>query len=59
MKLYKIESYLGAFLYIILGFLTIGSILNGTIGWWINLIMGMLFIAIGYYLYSKVKSIIN
>ncbi len=58
-ELHKIVSYLGALLYIVLGFLTIGSIINETSGLYINLIMGILFITIGYYLYSRAKSVIE
>ena len=58
MKFYKIVSYSAALSYVILGCLTIGSIINGTLGLYINLIMGIFFIAIGYYLYAKAKSII-
>jgi len=59
MKFYKIVSYLGAFSYILLGILTIGSIINGTKGLYINLIIGVFFTIIGYYLYAKAKSIIK
>ncbi|MGQ7869713.1 hypothetical protein [Sunxiuqinia sp. sy24] len=59
MKFYKIASYLCTFSYILLGLLTIGSIINGTIGLYINLIMGVLFTTIGYYLYAKAKSTIK
>lgn len=59
MKLYKIVSYLGAFSYILLGLLTIGSIINGTFGFYINLIIGVFFTTIGYYLYLKAKNIIK
>lgn len=55
-KTYKTISYLGAFVYVLLGFLTIGSIINGTIGLYINLIVGVIFIIIGYYFYAKAKS---
>lgn len=59
MKLYKTAAYLGAFSYILLGLLTIGGIINSTIGLYINLIMGVFFITIGCYLYLRAKSIIK
>ena len=59
MKFYKIVSYLGVFSFILLGLLTIGSIIYSTTGWVINLIMGLFFTTIGYYLYAKAKSVIK
>ncbi|MGY0425312.1 MAG: hypothetical protein ACWIPI_00575 [Polaribacter sp.] len=58
-KTYKILSHLGAILYVILGSLTIGSIVNGRLELYINLIMGGFFIIMGYYLYLKAKSTIR
>lgn len=58
MKSFKIISRIGAVSYIILGLVTIGSIFNGTMDLYINLIMGVLIMATGYYLYAKANSII-
>lgn len=58
MKFYIIISKCAAFSYVLLGLITIGSVINKTIGLSINLIMGGFFIAIGFYLYSKGESVI-
>lgn len=58
MRLYKIISFTGALTYMLLGLVTVGSVLNGNTGLYINLLMGLIFIGTGYYLYEKAKHII-
>jgi hypothetical protein len=53
---YKNIAYLGTFFWAGLGLLTIGSIAISSIGWVINLVMGSLFILIGYFLYLRAKN---
>ncbi len=53
---YKNIAYVGTVLWTGLGFLTIGSIALSSIGWAINLVMGSLFILIGYFLYLRAKN---
>ena len=48
-----------AALYLISGILIIGSIINGAIGLFINLIVGLLFICAGFYLYARAENIIR
>ena len=48
-----------AVLYLISGILIIGSILNGVIGLFINLIVGILFICAGSYLHARAENIIR
>ena len=59
MKTYKIMARMAAALYLISGILIIGSILNGTIGLFINLIIGIMFISAGAYLYARAENIIR
>ena len=56
-KLHKFASILSTGLWTGLGVLTIGSIAVSSIGWVINLGMGLLFILIGSYLYIRGKSL--
>ena len=58
MKAIKLVSKIAALSYIVLGLLTIGSIINGTTGLFINLTIGVLFIIIGFYLYARAKNIV-
>lgn len=50
---YKYSASISAILWIALGTLTIGSIVLSSIGWVINLVMGLLFILIGCFLYLR------
>ena len=59
MQAYKTVAFSGAALYLISGILIIGSILNGAIGLFINLIVGILFISAGFYLYARAGNIIR
>ena len=59
MKAYKITAFAGAAFYFISGILIIGSIINGTTGLFINLIIGTLFICAAYYLYLRAENIIK
>lgn len=59
MKTYKIMARVAAALYLISGILIIGSIINGAIGLFINLIVGILFICAGSYLYARAENIIR
>ena len=57
MKTYKIMARVATTLYLISGILIIGSILNGAIGLFINLIVGIMFISAGAYLYARAENI--
>ena len=59
MQAYKIIAFSGAAFYFITGVLIIGSIINGAIGLFINLIVGLLFICAGFYLYARAENIIR
>jgi len=62
MRIYKVSAYTGAFIWLAIGMLIIGSISLSHIGMYINIIMGMIFGLISIYLYYKTKntlSIIN
>ena len=59
MKTYKIMARVAATLYLITGILIIGSIINGAIGLFINLIFGIMFICAGFYLYARAENIIR
>ena len=48
-----------AALYLISGILIIGSIINGAIGLFINLIVGIVFIFAGAYLHARAENIIR
>jgi hypothetical protein len=53
---HKSIAFLGAIFWTALGMLAIGSIRLGTIAWVINLGMGFLFVATGYFLYRRAKN---
>ena len=59
MKTCKIMARVAAALYLISGILIIGSILNGASGLFINLIVGIMFISAGAYLYARAENIIR
>ena len=59
MKTYKIMACVAADLYLISGISIIGSIINGTIGLFINLIVGIMFISAGFYLHARADNIIR
>lgn len=59
MKMYKIMARAAAALYLISGILIIGGIINGAIGLFINLIVGILFICAGAYLHARAENIIK
>lgn len=59
MQAYKTVAFSGAAFYFITGILIIGSILNGAIGLFINLIVGLMFISAGFYLYARAENIIR
>jgi len=52
-KLFKGIAFLGAGLWMLSGVITIGSILNGTVGFFINIVVGVIFILIGVYVLTK------
>ena len=54
---YKNIAFISAILWTGLGVLTIGSIALSSIGWAINLIIGLLFMLIAYFLYLRVKNL--
>ena len=53
---YKNLAIVSALLWAGLGLLTVGSIAVSSLGWAINLIMGVLFIFIGWFLYARSDS---
>ena len=57
--IYKLATNFSIILWFLDGLLTIGSIANGTIGLFINMIMGIIFMLIGLYIYLKVKNVIR
>ena len=59
MKMYKITAHAAAAFYLVSGILIIGSIINGAIGLFINLIVGLLFICAGAYLHARAENIIK
>ena len=59
MKTYKIMARAAAALYFSSGILIIGSIINGAIGLFINLIVGIMFISAGFYLHARAENIIR
>lgn len=59
MQAYKTAAFSAAALYLISGILIIGSIINSAIGLFINLIIGIMFIAAGFYLYARTENIIR
>lgn len=59
MRAYKTVAFSGAAFYFITGVLIIGSIINGAIGLFINLIVGIMFISAGAYLYARAENIIR
>ena len=59
MQAYKTAAFSAAALYLISGILIIGSIINGAIGLLINLIVGIMFICAGFYLYARAENIIR
>ena len=59
MQAYKIVAFSGAAFYFITGVLIISSIINGPIGLFINLIVGIMFISAGAYLYARAENIIR
>lgn len=58
-KAYKIAAFSAAALYLSSGLLIIGSILNGAIGLFISLIVGIMFISAGFYLHARAENIIR
>ena len=59
MQAYKTAALSAVSLYLISGILIIGSILNDAIGLFINLIIGIMFISAGFYLYARAENIIR
>lgn len=59
MRAYKTVAFSGAVLYLICGISIIGSILNGAIGLFINLIVGIMFMCASLYLYARAENIIR
>lgn len=59
MQAYKTVAFSGAAFYFITGVLIIGSIMKGAIGLFINLIVGIMFISAGSYLYARAENIIR
>ena len=59
MKMYNITAHAAAAFYFVSGILIIGSIINGPIGLFINLIVGILFICAGAYLRARAENIIK
>ena len=59
MQAYKTAAFSATAFYFITGVLIIGSIINGAIGLFINLIFGILFISAGAYLHARAENIIR
>ena len=59
MQAYETAAFSGAAFYFITGVLIIGSIINGVIGLFINLIVGIMFISVGFYLHARSENIIR
>ncbi|MEN7551644.1 hypothetical protein AAG747_27260 [Rapidithrix thailandica] len=55
-QLYRVISLAGALLWCMTGIIIIGSMLNEISQAFINSMMGMIFLAIGYYLYLKSRN---
>lgn len=56
MKLLKTTVYTTVIIWLLTGILIVASIINDTMGAPINLFMGVVFIAIAYYLYVKAQN---
>ncbi|WP_215225239.1 hypothetical protein [Echinicola shivajiensis] len=56
LKLLRWTSNLTVFIWMLLGLITIGSILNGTAGIFINIIVGLIFSATGIYFLLRKNS---
>ncbi len=56
-KWYRYSALTSAVFWIALGIITIGSIVFSSIGWGINLIMGLLFMLIGCFLYFRAHNL--
>ena len=54
--MYLLFFYLNALAWLLLGLLSIGSIINGSDGLMINIVLGSLFILIGIYFYLRTKN---
>ena len=53
---YRIFALVSVFLWAGLGTITIGSIAVSSLGWVINLVMGLIFICIGWFLYLRASN---
>lgn len=53
---YKNLALVGAILWFGVGLITIGGIVLSSLGWIINLVMGLIFISIGWLLYRRASS---
>ena len=56
--IYKLLSIVNTAVWTLLGLLTIGSIIHGSVGLYINIIIGCLFLLIAGYLHNKAKNTI-
>lgn len=56
LKFHRWTSNLTVFIWILLGLITIGSILNGTTGIFINIIVGLIFSVVGIYFLLRKNS---
>lgn len=57
-KLIQFLSSLGSLFWVLLGLLSIGGITLSTSGWLINVVMGILFIAVGCFFYARGRSFV-
>lgn len=56
MRFLKIIAYTSTIIWTLIGLLIIASIVNSTIDFIINIVMGLIFIAIAYFLYAKTQN---
>lgn len=56
LKTLKTTAYITVIIWLLTGILIVASIINDTMGASINLFMGVVFIAIAYYLYIKTQN---
>ena len=58
-KIILLATYIASSTWIICGLITLGSIYLSRIGFTINFIVGLLFILLGVYIYSKEKALLE
>ena len=56
---YRFASYAGLAIWLLLGLLSIGGIFLGIIGFMVNIVMGIIFFLVGFYLHLKAKTTLS